>query len=115
MWHQHLRRKGFVNLPQRNVVERQPMPCQQARGRSDGRHQQTLVEDIDGGHLEIHEPRARQRFRQSIDTLVIGDPDGGSPVRQRRTVTRRQRAPSARSNTGFSLASISIDVSRRGK
>src|SRR5262249_41982263 len=59
----HLRRKRLMNLPKRDVVERQPAPPQQPRYGGDGCHEQSFVEDIDRGHLEIDESHPWRRAR----------------------------------------------------
>src|SRR5262249_17046604 len=61
---EHLRRKRFVNLPQRYVVELQPAPGQNRRYGGHGRHQQAFGEDVNGGYLEIDETNARRRRRK---------------------------------------------------
>src|SRR5713101_3004251 len=63
---QDLSRKGFVNLPECDVIEFQSVSRQQTRDGRYGRHEQSLGKDIDGGHLEIDQTHARQIAWQSV-------------------------------------------------
>src|SRR5260370_26851753 len=56
---EHLCRKRFVNFPKCNVIELQLVSRKQSRYGGHRRHQEPFGEDIERGHLEIPETRAR--------------------------------------------------------
>ena len=57
---QHLRRKGLVDLPQRDVGVDELVTREQARYGERRRHQQSIAQDVYRSDLPIDQPHARQ-------------------------------------------------------
>jgi len=92
---EHLRGERLMDLPKRDVVEAQVMPCEEPRDRGGGGHEEPFLENVDGRDLKIDEPRVWEAVRQAREARAVCDPDGGRTVGQGRAISGGERATSA--------------------